>query len=345
MISDTFFNQSKLFVDVAAQLEQYSSHQWTFIHGMAVGVDHEARITRIKRSDNAMEESIRFHALIIATGASTTSPLLSNGPYRAESWKAFRVVLTNAKKIVIAGGGPTGVEIAGELGGHLNGRSGAKERVEITLVTSAERILPDLRPAIAAKAEEYLFAIGVTIVKGTKVVGVEPMEAGRQLSSLTTPSTVILSSGEELQTDMYIPATGTKPNTSFLSSDLVSPDRRVITNAQTLRVDIAGPHIYALGDCSDAFRPAIHNIMAAVPVLGANIGKDLLLASGSEGAGSMDDKLFKADPRETQLVPIGTRKGVGAAMGWRLPGWLVWLIKGRDYWLWTTSRLWSGKQW
>jgi NADH dehydrogenase FAD-containing subunit len=346
MISDTFFNQSKLFVDVAAQLEQYSSHQWTFIHGVAVGVDHEARIARIKRSDNAMEEVIRFHALVIATGASTTSPLLSNGPERAASWASFRCVLKSARKIMIAGGGPTGVEIAGELGDYLNGRNGARrERVEIILVTSAERILPDLRPLITAKAEEYLFALGVTIVEGTKVVGVEAMDAGRRLSSLSTPSTVILSSGEELQTDMYIAATGTKPNTSFLSSDLVSPDRRVITNAQTLRVDIAGPQIYALGDCSDAFRPAIHNIMAAVPVLGANIGKDLLLASGSESAGSMDDKLFKADARETQLIPIGTRKGVGAAMGWRLPGWLVWLIKGRDYWLWTTSRLWSGKQW
>jgi hypothetical protein len=56
-------------------------------------------------------------------------------------------------------------------------------------------------------------------------------------------------------------------------------------------------------------------------------------------------KLFEEDVRETQLVPIGTKKGVGAAMGWRLPGWLVWVIKGRDYWIWTTGRLWSGRQW
>ena len=33
-----------------------------------------------------------------------------------------------------------------------------------------------------------------------------------------------------------------------------------------------------------------------------------------------------------------------AAMGWRIPSFLVWLIKGRDYWLWTTGDLWSGKQ-
>lgn len=32
-------------------------------------------------------------------------------------------------------------------------------------------------------------------------------------------------------------------------------------------------------------------------------------------------------------------------MGYKVPGFLVWLIKGREYWLWTTGNLWSGKQW
>jgi NADH dehydrogenase FAD-containing subunit len=346
MISDTFFNQSKLFVDVATQLEQYPSHQWNFIHGMAVKVDHGARTAVVQRSGDGVQKIVRFHALVVATGASTISPLLSNGPDRAESWRLFRSALTYARKIVIAGGGPTGVEIAGELGDHLNGRDEARnERVEIILVTSAKRILPDVRSSIAGKAEEYLSALGVTIVKGTKVMGIEPTDAGRRLSSLSNPATITLSSGEELQADLYIPATGTSPNTSFLSSDLLSTDFRVTTNPQTLRIDIAGERMYTLGDCSAAFRPAIHNIIASVPVLGENIGKDLMLASGSEGVTSIDDKLFKADLRESQLVPIGTRKGVGAVMGWSLPSWLVWLIKGRDYWLWTTSRLWSGKQW
>jgi hypothetical protein len=48
---------------------------------------------------------------------------------------------------------------------------------------------------------------------------------------------------------------------------------------------------------------------------------------------------------KTQMVPIGKSKGVGAAMGWRVPSWMVWAIKGRDQWLRTTGGLWSGKQW
>lgn len=338
MISDTFFNQSKLFVDISTQLSQYADQNWTFVHGTAIKVNHESRTVTIKRHSGNVEEVISFHALVVATGASTSSPLLSNGPERAEAWKQLRLALPSARRIVIAGGGPAGVEVAGELGSFLDTQP-SSEKVTITLVTSAERILPDLRPAIAATAEKYLAQLGVTILKSTKVVGVEPETAGTLLSALVTPTTVSLSLGEDVEADIYIPATGTHPNTSFLLPTLVGESGgRVRTNNQTLRVDGAGPRVYALGDCSDAFGPAIHNIMAAVPVLGANIKKDLF---GIDG----EDQHFKEDTRETQLVPIGSKKGVGAAMGWRLPSWMVWLIKGRDYWVWTTGRLWSGKQW
>jgi hypothetical protein len=87
----------------------------------------------------------------------------------------------------------------------------------------------------------------------------------------------------------------------------------------------------------------VHAILSAVPVLCANVRRDLLLASGADVSG--DDRVFVKDTRETQLVPIGRGKGVGSAMGWQLPSFLVWLIKGRDYWLWTTGGLWSGSQW
>lgn len=115
------------------------------------------------------------------------------------------------------------------------------------------------------------------------------------------------------------------------------------TDPHTLRVNTNSPRIYSIGDCSAAAVPAIHNVLAAVPVLAANIKKDLILASGLGEVG--DDRIFNEDKRETQLVPIGRSMGVGVIMGWAIPGWLVWLIKGRDYWLWTTGRLWNGTQW
>jgi hypothetical protein len=86
-------------------------------------------------------------------------------------------------------------------------------------------------------------------------------------------------------------------------------------------------------------------VLNSIPVLGPNIKRDLLLAAGQHESSVVKEKTFKDDTREMQLVPIGKSKGVGAAMGWRIPSFMVWLIKGRDYWLWTTDGLWSGKQW
>jgi NADH dehydrogenase FAD-containing subunit len=327
MLSDSYFDQNKLFVDISNQLAQYPKEHWDFMVGRAVSVDFSARSTVIRTSGKDGQTHttlIPFHALVLATGASTPSPLLTHAPDLRDAWLSLRGELAGAKSVVIAGGGPAGVECAGEVGEYLLGRGEGK--AEVTLVVSGSCILPALRPALAEKAEGMLADLGVKILKNTRV---ERFENG----------VVVLNNDTEIAADVYIPATGMAPNTQFLAAEYLAEDGRVKTNPCTLRVDAAGPRVYALGDCSAAFRPAIHSIMAAVPVLCANTTWDL---SGEAGG---EDKVFEEDTRETQLVPIGRSKGVGAAMGWRLPSWVVWLVKGRDYWLWTTGRLWSGKQW
>ena len=351
MLSDDMFPQEKLFVDIPNAFEQYSKDSFRFIHGAATELDHTNRTVCITSAANNAER-IDFYALVIATGASTYSPLLGltqGHEFLRISWTAFRKALPSARSIVIAGGGPAGIETAGELGEFLNGRAGwfssklANPKVPITVICAASKILPALRPAIAQKAEEYLAKVGVTVVKNVRVKTVVPDGAGT--NSVTTNATLTLDDGTTLNTDLYIPATGARPNTSFIHEDLLTVDRHVNTNALTLRVDSAGPRVYAIGDVASYARPAIHLILEAIPVLCANIKYDLLLASGMEKRSTNPDRTFNEDTRETQLVPIGKTKGVGAAMGYRVPSFLVWLIKGRDYWLWTTGNLWSGKQW
>ncbi|KAI8206968.1 hypothetical protein K4K52_002691 [Colletotrichum sp. SAR 10_76] len=352
LISDDMFPQEKLFVDIATVFQQYPADRFHFVCGNATALDHINRTISVSVAGGKVVEKLDFDALVIATGASTPSPLLGlNGSYEGlrQSWNDFRKALPQAKSIVIAGGGPAGVETAGELGEYLNGRAGFfsstldKPKVAITLVTGGSKILPALRPSLAQKAERYLAQVGVTVIKNTRVDLVSPGEAGDEDVGMS--ATINLSNGQTLSADLYIPATGTRPNTSFINPSLLTSDGRVETNPSTLRVDKAGPRIYAIGDASSYARPAVHNILGAVPVLCANLKRDLLLVSGKPNVAGKEDRVFKEDLRETQMVPIGKSKGVGAAMGWRLPGFLVWLIKGRDYWLWTTGKLWSGNQW
>jgi NADH dehydrogenase FAD-containing subunit len=345
------FPQDKLFVSVPKQFEQYPSG-FRFIQGTATALDHNERnVTVIMKEGNA--EKIEYHALVVATGTSTASPLLGlnrDSESLRASWTAFRAALPKAKAIVIAGGGPAGVETAGELGEYLNGRAGwfshgmQHPKVCITLVTSDSKILPALRPAIAKKAEDLLAQVGVQVIKDSHVVTVSPPGAGTE-SALTADTQVTLDDGDTLGANLYIPATGATPNTSFIHKSLLTAKGQVATNPSTLRVDAAGPRVYAIGDVGSHARPAVHNILNTVPILCANIKRDLLLAIGKEESAVAADRVFKEDKREMQLVPIGKSKGVGAAMGYQLPSWMVWAIKGRDYWLWTTGGLWSGKQW
>ncbi|KAJ5619336.1 hypothetical protein N7510_003320 [Penicillium lagena] len=353
MISDELLPQTKLFVSIPDAFAQYPAEYFSFEHGTAVRLDHTDRTISVKSSDGRTEKRIDFFALVIATGASTPSPLFGlshDSEFLRKKWAAFREGLVTAKSIVIAGGGPAGVETAGELGEYLNGQAGwfsykmENPRVHITLVTSSSQILPILRPSIAQKAESYLACIGVTVIKNTKVTDVTPGNAGTA-NALTTNTMVILADGKSIQADVYIPTTGTTPNTTFIDESLLDPEGRVHTNASTLRVEKAGPRVYAIGDASSYARPAIHNIMSAIPVLCANIKRDILLDVKVAETSVAVDRIFQEDMRETQLVPIGTSKGVGAAMGYQLPSFLVWLIKGRDYWLWTTGKLWNGDQW
>jgi apoptosis-inducing factor 2 len=351
LISDDIFLQDKLFVNIPTVFKQYLKGSFRFIHGTVTELDHTNRSVSISLAIGNSEK-IDFYALVIATGAFTPFPLFGlnrDDEFLRINWVTFRKALPTAKSIVVAGGGPAGIEMAGELGEFLNGRAGwfssklANFKVSVTVVNADLKILPVLRLIIAKIVEEYLAKVGVTVVKNARVKTVASPGAGTD--SPATKATLTFEDGITLDADLYIPAIGTILNTGFIHKALLTAGGCVDTNASTLRIDKAGPRVYAVGDAASYARPAIYLLFNAVPVLRANIKRDLLLASGKKESSVGEDREFKEDTRETQMVPIGKSKGVGAAMGYQLPSFMVWLIKGRDYWLWTTGGLWSGKQW
>jgi apoptosis-inducing factor 2 len=292
--------------------------------------------------------------LVIAPGASPSTPLLGSLGAHEQSVEAiteFRGALAEAKSIVIAGGGPAGIEAAGELGEALNGKAGLFSarpkliKTKITVITADQKILPILRPALATKAIKLLNKRGVDVVTGVRVVSTEPPNAGK-LGNVVTKTTVTLSNGETLDADLYIPATGTRANTSWVPKDLLDERSLIDANGSTLRVDKAGPRVYAVGDVSNAGRGGVLEILDTVPIVVGNIKRDLQHAATEvpvteekEGATNGaavtapkgEDRKWVRKDQESQLVPIGHGGGVGAFFGWKLPGFMVWAIKGRDY--------------
>ena len=321
----------RIVLDLSKGFEHYPANDFTFVEALATSLDTTSRTISYCKETTSEEERLSYHALIIATGSRTYHQAFSQSGNLSTTLDAIQDINTKvetAQKIVIVGGGPTGVEFAGEVAEHRNGKPGwfhvIKPNAEITLITSGKRLLPTLRHSIGKAAEAKLIALGVDVTYGTRVTN----------TSIENGSTKItLQDGKELQADLYVPAHGVQPNSSWLPQELLDEKMYLKTNSQTLRVDTAGPRVYALGDIASYSNNNIQSITDGQPVLYINLKRDLLsFDPRSPDAGPKgNDKIYTPETRENQIVPIGSQGGVGAILGYRLPSFLVWLIKGRDY--------------
>lgn len=331
--SSKLMPNDKIFLDIKPGFEQYGE-AFEFIVGKATSWDTAKRVVFVSEK-GGKEIPISYHALVLATGSKTASATMSSyGNSHEEIETALSTInaqVNTAKSIVIAGGGPAGVETAGEIAEYLNGKPGwfqslpAHPKAQITLLTSSDKLLPQLRPAIAKEAERMLTRLGVEVKYKIKVTSATPSPSNSSQTKLT------LSNGTELFTDLYLPAIGLTPLTSYIPPHLLDARGYLQTTQATLRVTPeAGERVYALGDIASFTRGGIPEIQLEVPVLATNMKRDLIAAHTGVAAPGKD-RIYEPELRELQLVPVGRGGGVGAAWGWRFPSWAVWLIKGRDF--------------
>lgn len=334
IVSSKLMPTSKLFYPIEPAFA-YAGNNFKFVLGIATHVDAAGQTVSVQGPDGD-QISIPYLALIIATGFSTPCPLFTQSERRdlESAYEQFQKSLKEAKKVVIGGAGPVGVETAGEIAEALNGKPGfmasapTNPKASVTIICGERKMLPVLREAISKQAEKYLKRLGAEVVYNTKVVSATP--AGDKTTDGNTGKTIVeLSDGSKIEADLYIDATGTRPNTSFLPKEWLDTRNRVQTHATTLRVDTAGPRIYAVGDVASYTRGGVMDQADAIPVVMTNLRTDLLAHLTGKAAGP--DRHYKPNLKEQQICPIGTQKGVGAFNGFKLPSAMVWAIKGRDY--------------
>jgi NADH dehydrogenase FAD-containing subunit len=113
------FTDDQLFVPIAPGFTQYPKSQFEFILASAESLDVKAKTVEISTSAGH-KTILSYDYLILATGTRTTEPTPFKGLGSTETTKAalhdFQARVAKAKKIVVAGAGITGVEVAGELG-------------------------------------------------------------------------------------------------------------------------------------------------------------------------------------------------------------------------------------
>lgn len=158
----------------------------------------------------------------------------------------------------------------------------------------------------------------------------------------TGQTTVQLSNQTTQTVDLYLDATGGRPNTSWLPSSWLNERGHVETDRETMRVK-AAKGVYAIGDAASYSLGGVFDVKDAVRPLASSVLVDLTEGNHSGAHGPKQIPFVQKALKESQIVPIGPKGGVGAMFGWRMPSFMIWLAKARTYFIEMAPGIVSGK--
>lgn len=236
------------------------------------GVDHYAtlgitlRRARAKHIDvegRAVDlddgTTVVFDRLLIATGSSPATPPIpgihGRGVHPCWTLKDARAIMDLAQpgaKVLQMGAGFIGCIIMEAL---------AMRGVELTVVEMGDRMVPRMMgPTAGTMIKDWCETKNVKVHTGARVEAINRPEpgildkladmAGLKPAHKVPAMTVRLSTGEHLEADLVISATGVRPNIGFLEHSGITCLIGVLTD-EHLQTNVPG--IYAAGDCAEAF--------------------------------------------------------------------------------------------
>lgn len=330
-------------------LKRYPASSWQHLLGKATGVEPSSKTVAITLNDGT-QKSIQYGSLIVATGVHYDSALYTT-EYGTEALKKahgqMHASLPNAKSIIIAGGGPVGVETAGEIATNYPNAS-------ISLYSGASRLLErNVKEHVSAEAERQLKALGVTVIHNVRVAD-GPSGAGEA-------ATVAFNDGSSKSADIYINAIAARQTAQFLPEAWLEKSG-VRAEKDTFRVKGPGAeNVYALGDvnansngqsmwAADGVRPLasvlaidalksmdVNEKTAAIEAATPEQRKGLfawlfsLFGAGKKHGTTVGTTQQNFKTMEGMLVvPIG-KSGTGIVMNYKVPGWFVHMMKGKNY--------------
>jgi NADH dehydrogenase len=231
------------------------------VRGRVSEVDLAARRVRIALEDGAMRDLIYDH-VVFALGAVSNYLGMQNVQELAFDFKslldAIRIrnhviemferadretdmeMRREMLSFVIAGGGFAGVELAGALNDFSRGILAdypnlSPSDVQIVVVHSRDRILPELSESLGRYAQESMALRGVTFRLNCRLTDCRP-------------SSVVLSDGE-VRARTLVWTAGTAPN-PLLKTLGIEIDRRGAVVVESSMAVAGHPEVWALGDCA-----------------------------------------------------------------------------------------------
>ncbi|KAH9611423.1 hypothetical protein KSS87_009822 [Heliosperma pusillum] len=216
--------------------------------------------------------------------------------------------IKSSKAILIVGGGPTGVELAGEIATQFPDK-------KITLVNRGSRLLSFIGPKASQKSLEWLISKKVEVLLNQTV--------NLKSSSKDVYET---SEGETIVADAYFTCTGKPLSSSWLNDTILKP---CLNTDETLAVDtclrvVGYKNVFAIGDITNV--PELKQGYLAMEHATLTAKNIKLLFRGED-----EEKLgaYKAS-KPLAFVSLGKKDGVAQINGFTIHGCLVGVIKSKD---------------
>ena len=240
---------------------------------------------------------------------------LEQDPKRREAWLTF----------VVVGGGPTGVEMAGQIAELARDtlsrdfHSVDPRRARILLVEASERLLPTFPPRLSTRAARTLERLGVTVLLHTSVVDLDEesvVTKGPDGKGTTVPTrTIVWAAG--------VVACELSGALAAASGATLDHTGRVAVGADlTIR---GHPEVIALGDMVSVHDAAGKSV--ALPGLASTA-----MQEGRYAARSVR-RLVSGKPQQPfhfvdkgNLATIGRAHAVAEIKGVQISGMLAWMI-------------------
>jgi len=209
----------------------------TFIEDLVVRVDPAGKELLLQQGQRVAYDVVSFNAgsgVPIDDRISAHADVVPVKPIERLLHARARIIDALREKklsIVVAGGGPAGLEIAANLRRLVADATGA---AEITLI-AGDRLLAGFDPVVRRKALRGLARLGITLIEGQKVASADAR-------------CIRTTSGDSRPCDFLFLAVGVKPSPIFRDSGLpTGADGGLLVNDYLQSV--AFPEIFGGGDC------------------------------------------------------------------------------------------------
>lgn len=243
--------------------------------------------------------TINFDKLVIASGSRLYAPLSGAdlpGVYNFKSLSAAEALVEQIRKgeassALIVGAGFIGMEIALLL---------RELAVEVTQVEMMDQVMPAmLDPQTAAFALEVMQSRGVEVRLNTKAAA---FDGDKKATGLK------LEDGERIVADLYIAATGVKPNVDFLVDSSLKIDWGIVVDEH---LKTSHPDVYAAGDVAETpdrltGECYVHAIFQNAVAQGEVVGLNL---AGLDRTYEGSDRMNSLKHLDLPVIAVGQKEG------------------------------------